>query len=170
MEDYTYHLNPKKQKVLGAHMLEVCSSIAAGKPSLEVHPLGIGGKADPARLVFSVPKGPGLNASLIDMGNRFRLIVNEVDVVPPDAPLPKLPVARVVWVPKPNLKIGAAAWILAGGAHHTGFSMAITSECMEDFAEMAGIEYVLIDAGTKISEFKKELRWNEMYYMLAKGL
>jgi L-arabinose isomerase len=170
MEDYTYHLDPKKQKVLGAHMLEVCSSIAVGKPSLEVHPLGIGGKADPARLVFNVPKGPGLNASLIDMGNRFRLIVNEVDVVPPDAPLPKLPVARVVWVPKPNLKVGAAAWILAGGAHHTGFSMAVTAECMEDFADMAGIEYVLIDADTKLSEFKKELRWNEMYYMLAKGL
>jgi L-arabinose isomerase len=170
MEDYTYHLEPKRQRVLGAHMLEVCSSIADGTPSLEVHPLGIGGKADPARLVFSVPKGFGLNASLIDMGNRFRLIVNEVDVVPPDAPLPNLPVARAVWVPKPNLKVGAAAWILAGGAHHTGFSQAITSECMEDFADMAGIEYVLIDADTKISEFKKELRWNEMYYMLARGL
>jgi L-arabinose isomerase len=170
MEDYTYHLEPKRQRVLGAHMLEICSSIADGTASLEVHPLGIGGKADPVRLVFNVPAGPGLNASLIDMGNRFRIIVNEVDVVSPDKPLPKLPVARAVWVPKPNLKVGAAAWILAGGAHHTGFSMAITSECMEDFADMAGIEYVLINSDTKISEFKKELRWNEMYYMLAKGL
>jgi L-arabinose isomerase len=170
MEDYTYHLEPKNMKVLGAHMLEICASIAQGKPSLEVHPLSIGGKADPARLVFNVPQGAGINASLIDLGNRFRMIVNEVDVVPPDKPLPKLPVARVMWVPKPNLKIGAAAWILAGGAHHTGFSMAVTSEHIEDFSEMAGIEYVLIDKNTKISEFKKELRWNEIYYMLAKGL
>ncbi len=170
MEDYTYHLDPAGPKVLGAHMLEVCASIAADTPSLEVHPLGIGGKADPCRLVFNVPQGPGLNASLVDMGNRFRLIVNEVDVVLPDADLPRLPVARVVWVPRPNLKIGAGAWILAGGAHHTGFSMALTSEYMEDFADMAGIEHVLIGEGTTISDFKKELRWNEMYYMLAKGL
>jgi L-arabinose isomerase len=170
MEDYTYHLDPGGMKVLGAHMLEVCASIAEGQPSLEVHPLGIGGKADPARLVFNVPSGPGVNASVIDMGNRFRMIVNPVDVVEPDAPLPKLPVARVVWKPKPDLKVGAAAWILAGGAHHTGFSMALTAEHLEDFADMAGIEYVLIDEGCKISEFKKELRWNEIYYHLAKGL
>ncbi len=170
MEDYTYHLDPADPKVLGAHMLEICSSIAADTPSLEVHPLGIGGKADPARLVFNVPQGPGLNASLIDMGNRFRLIVNEVDVVNPDADLPKLPVARVVWVPKPNLKIGAGAWIHAGGAHHTGFSMALTNEYMEDFADMAGIEHILIGENTTISEFKKELRFNEVYYMMSKGL
>ncbi len=170
MEDYTYHLDPAGPKVLGAHMLEVCSSIADGTPSLEVHPLGIGGKADPVRVVFNTASGPGLNATILDMGNRFRMIVNEVDVVPPDAPLPKLPVARVVWIPRPNLKIGAAAWILAGGAHHTGFSMALTSQHMEDFAEMAGMECVFIDANTTIREFKKELRANEMYYMLAKGL
>jgi L-arabinose isomerase len=170
MEDYTYHLDPGGMKVLGAHMLEVCASIAKGQPSLEVHPLGIGGKADPARLVFNVPSGPGINASVIDMGNRFRMIVNPVDVVEPDAPLPKLPVARVVWKPKPDLKVGAAAWILAGGAHHTGFSMALTAEHLEDFADMAGIECVLIDEGCKISELKRELRWNEMYYHLAKGL
>jgi L-arabinose isomerase len=170
MEDYTYHLDPKGMKVLGAHMLEVCSSISDGKPKLEVHPLGIGGKADPVRVVFNVPQGSGLNASLIDMGNRFRLIVNTVDVVKPDADLPNLPVARVVWMPKPNLKIGAGAWILAGGAHHTGFSMALTKEYMEDFAEMADIEYVLIDETTQISEFKKELRFNEVYYAMAKGL
>jgi L-arabinose isomerase len=120
--------------------------------------------------VFDVPGGPGLNASVIDLGNRFRMIVNTVDVVPPETPLPRLPVARVVWVPKPDLKVGAAAWILAGGAHHTGFSMALTAEHMEDFAEMAGIEYVLIDEDTKLPGLKKELRWNEIYYHLAKGL
>jgi len=170
MEDYTYHLDPRGMKVLGAHMLEVCASIAAGKPSLEIHPLGIGGKADPARLVFDVPAGPALNASVIDLGNRFRMIVNAVDVVPPPAPLPRLPVARVVWVPRPSLQVGAAAWILAGGAHHTGFSQALTVEHLEDFAEMAGIEFLLIDEDTRLSEFKKELRWNEVYYHLERGL
>jgi L-arabinose isomerase len=169
MEDYTYHLEPGNMKVLGAHMLEVCASIAEGQPSLEVHPLGIGGKADPARLVFNVPNGPGLNASMIDLGNRFRLIVNLVDVEPPDAPMPRLPVARVVWVPKPNLKVAAAAWILAGGAHHTGFSMALTAEHLADFAKMAGIEFLLIDEGTRLAEFEKELRWNEVYYYLNRG-
>ena len=170
MEDYTYHLDPAGMKVLGAHMLEVCSSIADGKPALEMHPLSIGGKDDPARLVFNVKNGPAINASVIDMGNRFRVIVNEVDVVTPDAPLPKLPVARVVWVPRPNLKTAAAAWILAGGAHHAGFSQAITAEYIEDFAEIVGMEYVCIGAGTQTAEFKKELRWNEMYYLLARGL
>jgi L-arabinose isomerase len=122
MEDYTYHMDPAQMKVLGAHMFEVCEAIADGKPSLEVHHLGIGGKDDPTRLVFNVPSGAGLNASLIDMGNRFRLIVNEVEVVEPNKPLPKLPVTRVMWIPKLNLEIGAGAWILVGGAHHTGFS------------------------------------------------
>jgi len=168
MEDYTYHMDPAGMKVLGAHMLEICESIADGKPKLEVHQLGIGGKDDPPRLVFNVHNGPALNASIIDMGNRFRLIVNEVEVVQPDKPLPKLPVARVMWIPKPNLEISACAWILAGGAHHTGFSQAITSEYMEDFAEMANIEYLLIDDSTKLSEFKKELRWNELYYQFGK--
>jgi L-arabinose isomerase len=167
MEDYTYHLNPKGMKVLGAHMLEICPTIGKGKTILEVHPLGIGGKADPARLVFDVPTGPAINASLIDMGNRFRMIVNVVDCVAPDAPLPKLPVARALWVPQPNLKIGAAAWIYAGGAHHTAFSQAITSEYIEDFSAMAGLEYVVIDEDTKLVDFKKELRWNEAYYQLA---
>ncbi|RPI01875.1 MAG: L-arabinose isomerase [Ignavibacteriae bacterium] len=161
MEDYTYHMNPAGMKVLGAHMLEVCESIAEGRPSLEVHPLGIGGKEDPARLVFQVPQGPALNASIIYMGSRFRLIVNEVTVVAPDKPLPRLPVARAVWVPKPNLEIGAAAWILAGGAHHTGFSQALTVEYLEDFAEIADIEYLLINDRTQLQEFKKELRWND---------
>jgi L-arabinose isomerase len=170
MEDYTYHFGQGGMKVLGAHMLEVCASIATGRPTLEIHPLSIGGKADPARLVFNVPTGPALNASIMDMGNRFRLLVNEVDVVAPDAPLPKLPVARVVWVPRPNLKVAAAAWILAGGAHHTGFSQVVTAEHMEDFADMAGLEFLLIGRDTTISEFKKEIRWNQVYYHLAKGL
>jgi L-arabinose isomerase len=168
MEDYTYHLNPSGMMVLGAHMLEICPSIAVGKPSLEFHELGIGGKDDPARLVFNTRKGPALNASLIDMGNRFRLLINEVDVVP-SKPMPKLPVANVIWVPKPSLQTSAAAWILAGGAHHTGFSQAVTSEQLEDFAEIAGIECVLIGEDTKISAFKKELRWNEAYYAMSRG-
>ena len=170
MEDYTYHMNPAGMKVLGAHMLEVCPSIADGKVSLETHPLGIGGKDDPARLVFNVAHGAGLNASLIDMGNRFRLLINTVDVVAPDKDMPKLPVARVVWVPKPNLKVAAAAWILAGGAHHTGFSMALTREHLEDFADIAGIEAVTIDETTDIRDFKKELRFNEVYYWMNKAL
>jgi L-arabinose isomerase len=169
MEDYTYHFDPKGPKVLGAHMLEVCPSIAAGTPLLEVHPLGIGGKADPARLVFNVSPGPALNASLIDLGHRFRLIVNAVDVVTPPAALPKLPTARAVWVPQPNLKVAAAAWIQAGGAHHTAFSQAVTPEHLEDYAEMAGIEIVLIDRDTRVRELKKELRWNEAFHLLAKG-
>lgn len=164
MEDYTYHMDPAGMQVLGAHMLEVCSSIASDKPKLEVHHLGIGGKDDPPRLVFNVSTGPAINASLIHMGSRFRLIVNEVDVVKPEHDLPKLPVARALWIPKPNLQIGASAWILAGGAHHTVFSQAVTSEYFEDYAELAGIEFVLIDDSTRISDLKKELRWNEVYY------
>ncbi|MFW5980518.1 MAG: L-arabinose isomerase [Halanaerobiaceae bacterium] len=164
MEDYTYHLDPEDPKVLGAHMLEVCESISEDKPSLEIHPLSIGGKAAPVRLVFNSKTGPGLNASIIDMGNRFRLIVNEVEAIKPDKSLPRLPVARVVWKPKPNLKSAAASWILAGGAHHAGFSLSITTEHLRDFAEMADIEMVVIDENTKVEELKKELRWNEVYY------
>lgn len=170
MEDYTYHLDPAGMRVLGAHMLEVCPSIASDKPALEVHPLGIGGKADPARLVFNVPEGHGINVSVMDMGNRFRMLANPCRVVAPKAALPKLPVARVVWEPMPNLKTAAAAWILGGGAHHTGFSMALTAEHMVDFAEMAGIEVLLIDENTTIAEFKRDIRINEVYYMLANGL
>lgn len=170
MEDYTYHLHPSGAKVLGAHMLEVCESIAEQKPVVEIHKLGIGGKADPVRSLFTVKPGPALNASLMDMGNRFRLVVNEVDVVSLDSPMPKLPVASALWIPKPNLEVGAAAWILAGGAHHTSFTQSITFECLEDFAEMANIEFLLIDDKTAISDFKKELRWNDISYMLNKGL
>ena len=170
MEDYTYHLATSGQKVLGSHMLEVCPTIASNRPRLEIHPLSIGGKADPVRLVFDSQTGPAVNASVVDMGNRFRMIVNQLDVVPTDQPLPKLPVARALWVPQPDMKTAAAAWIYAGGAHHTGFSLALTAEHLEDFAAMAGIEFLLIDHDTQLAAFKKELRWNEAYYMLAKGL
>ena len=170
MEDYTYHFEPGNMKVLGAHMLEICPSIAEGKPTVEIHPLGIGGKEDPVRLVFDAPAGPALNASIIDLGDRFRLLVNTVDVVPPDAPLPKLPVARAVWFPHPNLKIAAAAWILAGGAHHTGFSQVVTVEQIEDYAEIAGLEFVLIDEQTQLRAFKQDLRNNHVYYRLAQGI
>jgi L-arabinose isomerase len=150
-------------------MLEVCPTIALGRPTLEVHPLSIGGKADPARLVFTAAPGLGLCAAVIDLGNRFRLVVNAIDVVAPDAPLPKLPVARALWLPKPDLKTAAAAWIHAGSSHHTAFSVAITPEHLRDFAEMADIEFVLIDEETRLHELRKELRWNEAYYLVAKG-
>lgn len=164
MEDYTYHFTPKKSYVLGSHMLEICPSIADGKPSCEVHPLGIGGKEDPVRLVFNSPSGPAINVSLVDLGNRFRLIVNEVGAVKPMKDLPKLPVARVLWDAHPNLEIAATSWILAGGAHHTVYSQAITTEFLEDFAEMAGIELLVIDKETKIRGFKDLLHSNEVYY------
>jgi L-arabinose isomerase len=169
MEDYTYDFNPESPKVLGAHMLEVCESIASKKPSLEIYPLSIGGKNDPVRLVFNVGSGSAVNATLIDLGNRFRMIVNEVDVIQPEKPLSKLPVASAVWVPRPNLKVAAHSWILAGGAHHTGFSQSVTTQHLADFAEMAGIEFLVIDNDTKLAEFKHELKWNELYYLLAKG-
>jgi L-arabinose isomerase len=164
MEDYTYHMKNGGQ-VLGAHMLEVCPSIAEGKPSVEIHPLSIGGKDDPVRLVFTA-KAPraAVNASMVDMGNRFRLIVNCVNVIQPEQPLPKLPVARAIWAPEPNLKVAATAWISSGGAHHTALSPALTPEHLENFANMAGIEYLLIDHDTKIAGYLKELRWNDLYY------
>lgn len=169
MEDYTYHFSKDGNKVMGAHMLEICPSIAAAKPSLEIHPLGIGGKDDPVRLVFDSQTGPALNASMVDLGSRYRLIVNTVDVVPTDEPLPNLPVARALWVPHPNFKDGVAAWILAGGAHHTGFSLAVTKEHMEDYATMAGVEYLLVDENATLADVKKELRWNDVYHHLAGG-
>jgi L-arabinose isomerase len=170
MEDYTYHFHPNGNKVLGSHMLEICPTISNAKPSLEIHPLGIGGKADPVRLVFNSKTGPAINASIVEMGNRLRMIVNNVDVVEPEAELPKLPVARALWTPEPNLKVAAASWIYAGGAHHTGFSFDLTAEHMEDFATIAGMEYLVIDNQTTVSNFKKELRWNDLYYHLAKGI
>jgi L-arabinose isomerase len=169
MEFYTNHLPEGNELVLGSHMLEVCPSIAEGKVSLQVLPLGIGGKADPARLVFDTRTGPSLNASLMDFGNRFRLLVHEVDSVQPLAPMPKLPVAQAVWTCRPNFEIGTAAWIYAGGAHHTGFSQAVTTEMLEDFGAMAGIETVVIDADTKLRQFKQELEWNDVAYGLKSG-
>jgi len=170
MEDYTYHFSASGDKVLGAHMLEICESIAAIKPRLEILPLSIGGKADPVRLIFDANTGPAIGASMMDMGQRFRMVANVVDVVKTDQPLPKLPVARALWLPRPNLKTAAEAWIYAGGAHHTSFSYAVTAEHLQDFADMAGIEFLLIDEKTKIGEFKDKLRWNDLYYTLAKGL
>ena len=169
MEDYTYDLNKENPKVLGAHMLEVCNSIASLKPSLEIHPLSIGGKDDPVRLVFNVPSGPAINATLLDMGNRFRLVANEVDVIQPDKPLSKLPVASAVWIPRPNLKISAASWILAGGAHHTSFSQSVTTNMLRDFAAIAGFEFLVIDNETNLEDFQKELRWNDLYYHLCRS-
>jgi L-arabinose isomerase len=164
MEDYTYHFEPGNNLVLGAHMLEICESIADGRPSCEIHPLGIGGKADPVRLVFNSAAGPAINASIIDMGNRFRLLVNEVEAVAPTHPLPHLPVARVLWRPYPDMKTGCTAWILAGGAHHTGYSQNLTAEHLRDFADMAGIEFALIGKNTDLWQFRNELRWNEVFY------
>lgn len=163
MEDYTYHLDPQRPLVLGAHMLEICPTIAATKPTVEVHPLGIGGKEDPARLVFDAKTGPALNASLIDLGHRFRLIVNEVKAVSVP-PMPNLPVARAVWECQPNFKTAVGAWIYAGGAHHTGYSYTVTTEHLRDFAEVSGIEIVVIDEDTNLHQFRNELRWNEAAY------
>ncbi|MBX7124545.1 MAG: L-arabinose isomerase [Cyclobacteriaceae bacterium] len=164
MEDYTYHFAPGDNQVLGAHMLEICPSIAAKKPSCEIHPLGIGGKADPVRLVFDVAGGPALNASIVDLGDRFRLLVNEVEAVSPTHALPRLPVARVLWKPLPDMQIGCAAWLLAGGAHHTCFSQNISGEQLSDFAEIAGIECIQINQTTSIHQLRNELRWNEQAY------
>jgi L-arabinose isomerase len=170
MEDYTYHFSASGDKVLGAHMLEVCESIASTKPKLEILPLSIGGKADPVRLIFDANTGPAIGASIMDMGQRFRMVANVVDVVPTNEPLPKLPVARALWLPRPNLKIAAATWIYAGGAHHTSFSYSVTAEHLQDFADMAGIEFLLIDENTRVQEFKEKLRWNDLYYHLNNGL
>ncbi|MCC9165796.1 L-arabinose isomerase [Pontibacter harenae] len=166
MEDYTYHFDPNNALVLGSHMLEIDESIANGKPSCEIHPLGIGGKEDPVRLVFNVVGGPALNASIIDMGNRFRLLVNEVEAVEPQHDLPNLPVARVLWKPYPDMKTGCAAWILAGGAHHTCYSQNLSSEQLQDFANIAGIECVVIDKETRLRQLQNELRWSEAYYQI----
>jgi len=170
MEDYVYHLGPGGQKILGAHMLEICPSIAADRPSAEIHPLAIGGREDPVRLVFTAPPGPAVVVCLIDVGGRLRLIANEVDVVAPDEPLPKLPVARAVWEPRPSLSTAAEAWLTAGGSHHSVFTMALGIDAVRDLASIAGVELVVIDADTTIPQFANELRWNRAYYHLARGL
>jgi L-arabinose isomerase len=164
MEDYTYHLDPRGPKVLGAHMLEICPSLAGDRPKCEIHPLGIGGKSDPVRLTFAASTGPALNVAMIDLGDRFRLLANEIEGVAPDQPLPNLPVARVFWTPKPDLKTAAASWIYAGGPHHMVLTQALTCEHIEDFAEMVGIECLRIDGQTRISEIRNHLRWNEAFY------
>ena len=169
MEDYTYHMSPKGHQVLGSHMLEICPSIAGTKSAVEIHPLGIGGKDDPVRLVFDAPAGEALNASLVDLGNRFRLVVNEVTAVKTPK-LPKLPVARAVWECKPDFKTACAAWIYAGGAHNTGYSYVVTTEMLEDFATIAGIETVVINGDTTLPQLKQDLRNNEVYYHLAQGI
>ncbi len=166
MEDYTYNFVPGEEMILGAHMLEVCPTIAATKPRMEVHPLGIGGKAAPARLVFDGASGHAVCASLIDMGGRMRLVIAEVEAVQPTIDMPKLPVARVLWKPEPSLEIGSEAWIYAGGAHHTVFSTVVTSEQLIDWAEMVGIEYILINRDTTILSLRDELRWNDIAWKL----
>ena len=167
MEDYTYHLVPGEEKILGAHMLEICPSLTTATPSLEVHPLGIGGREDPVRLVFDTDPGPGVVVAMSDMRDRFRLTANTVDVVPPDAPLPNLPVARAVWRPRPDLATSAAAWLTAGAAHHTVLTTAVDADVVRDFAQMTGTELLVIDENTSLPEFQRELRWNSAYYRLA---
>jgi L-arabinose isomerase len=170
MEDYVYHLGPGPAKVLGAHMLEVCPSIAAERPSCEIHPLSIGGREDPVRLVFSAPPGPAMMVCLIDVGGRLRMVANEVDVVLPDEELARLPVARAVWEPRPDLSTAAEAWLMAGGSHHSVFTTALRLEALRDLAGIAGVELVVIDEDTAIPRFADELRWNRVYYHLAGGL
>jgi L-arabinose isomerase len=169
MEDYTYHLGDPVPEVLGAHMLEVCPSIAEGRPSCEIHPLAIGGRADPVRLVFDAAPGPAMAVGLVDLGDRFRLIANEVDVVRPDHPLPRLPVARAVWRPRPDLATAAEAWLTAGGPHHTCLTSTIAPEALEDFAEMADVELLTIDSTTSMKAFRQELRWNQAFHFLHRG-
>ncbi|MGC5011323.1 L-arabinose isomerase [Streptosporangium sp. DT93] len=170
MEDYTYHLAPGEEVILGAHMLEVCPTISSGVPSCEIHPLGIGGREDPVRLVFDAEPGPAVVLGLSDMGDRFRLVANEIDVVAPAQPLPSLPVARAVWKPRPSLSTSAEAWLTAGGPHHTVLSAALTVEELTDFSDMLGVELLVIDADTTPRQFAKEIRWNQAYYRLAQGL
>jgi L-arabinose isomerase len=170
MEDYTYHFGPGAPRVLGAHMLEVCPSITTSTPSCEIHPLSIGGREDPVRLVFTADSGRGYTVGLLDMGDRFRLVANDISIVPPDEPLPKLPVARAVWEPAPSLSTSAEAWMTAGGPHHTALTTALPFETLTDFATIAGVELVHIDANTTVDQLTKELRWNQLYYKLAQPL
>ncbi len=170
MEDYTYHFAPGEPKILGAHMLEVCPSIADGRPSCEIHPLGIGGREDPVRLVFNANAGPGVVIGLADLGDRFRLVANAIEVVPPDEDLPRLPVARAVWKPAPSLSTSAESWLIAGGPHHTVLTRAVSAETLADFADMVHTELLLIDADTTTRSFADRVRWNSAYYRIAQGL
>jgi len=162
MEDYTYHFEPGRELVLGAHMLEICPSLAKAKPAVEIHPLSIGGKSDPVRLRFEAAPGHAVNAALIDLGHRFRMLVNEVEILPTPEPLPKLPVSVALWRPEPDLATAAGAWILAGGPHHTCLSPAVSTAQLEDFAELAGVELIVIDADTKLRDVRNTLRWNDV--------
>jgi L-arabinose isomerase len=170
MEDYTYHLVPGEELILGAHMLEVCPSIAAATPSCEIHPLSIGNREDPVRLVFDAEPGPAVVVGLADLGDRFRLVANEIDVVPPPRPLPRLPVARAVWRPRPDLRTSAESWLVAGAPHHTVLSAAVGIEELTDLSDMLGVELLVIDETTTPRRFAAELRWNQAYYRLARGL
>jgi L-arabinose isomerase len=170
MEDYTYDMVPGNETILGAHMLEVCPSITSQQPSLEIHPLSIGGREDPVRLRFTADAAPGLVAGLSDLGDRFRLTVNDIDVVAPDEELTRLPVACAVWEPRPSLSTSAAAGLMAGAPHHTVLSTAVDLEVLEDFAEMVATEIVVIDDDTTPRAFRRELRWNAAYHRLAEGL
>jgi L-arabinose isomerase len=170
MEDYTYELSPGKEKILGAHMLEVCPTLTTSRPRLEIHPLGIGDREDPVRLVFDTDTGPGIVVAMSDLRERFRLTANLVDIVPPDAELPRLPVARAVWEPQPDFTTSATAWLTAGGAHHTVLSTAVGREAWEDLAEIAQVELAVIDAETTVRGFTQQLRWNAAYHRLAQGL
>jgi L-arabinose isomerase len=170
MEDYTYHFGPGEPKILGAHMLEVCPTIADGRPSCEIHPLGIGNREDPVRLVFTAQPGPGFVVGISDVGDRFRFTANVIEIVEPDEPLPRLPVARAVWKPAPDLATSTESWLLAGGPHHTVLSTAVGLEALEDFARIADTELLVIDGRTDRRQFAKELRWNQAYYRLARGL
>ncbi|MFI5955978.1 L-arabinose isomerase [Cryptosporangium sp. NPDC051539] len=169
MEDYTYDLTPGQERILGAHMLEVCPSIAADTPSIEIHPLGIGGREDPVRMVFDAAPGPAVVIGMADLGERFRLVANEIEVVAPTEPLPRLPVARAVWKPAPSLATSAESWLTAGGPHHTVLSSAVGVEELTDLSEMVETELVLIDADTTHRKLANELRWNQAYYRLARG-
>jgi len=168
MEDYTYHWAPGTPKILGAHMLEVCPSIAAGRPRIEIHPLSIGNREDPVRLVFDAEPGPAVVIGICDLGDRFRLVLNEVTVVEPDEPLPKLPVARAVWEPHPDLATSAECWLAAGGPHHTVLSQSVGTEALSDFATMIGTELLIIDENTNARRFEHEIRWNEAYLRLGR--
>jgi L-arabinose isomerase len=170
MEDYTYDLTPGQECILGAHMLEVCPSLTSAKPRLEIHPLSIGGREDPVRLVFSADPGPGVVVALTDVRDRFRLVANVVEVIPPRAPLPKLPVGRAVWRPAPDFHTSATCWLTAGAAHHTVMSTAVGIEAFDDYARMAGTELLTIDQATTVRGFEHELRWNAAYYRLARGI
>lgn len=170
MEDYTYHLVAGEEKILGAHMLEVSPSLSSERASLEIHPLGIGGKDDPVRLVFTADSGPAVVVAMSDMRDRFRLVANVVENVPLDAPMPNLPVGRAVWKPAPDFATSAAAWLTAGAAHHTVMTTAVGVDVFRDFAEMAGTELLVIDEGTTLRDFQREVKWNAAYYRLAQSL